>query len=93
VLLDQLVVAGGVDVLGVAGRERDLLAAELLVLNQDVEDLAHVDLHVESVFAGHGSGQRLPVQISSDAHAHGEGGQAEGGEVEVAVLGDAFDSA
>lgn len=90
--LDELVVALFVDKLGVAGGEGDLLASEI-ALDEFLEDLAHVLLEVDAVFAGHGAWQGLLAQVASGADAHGELGEAEVSQVELPVFGEAFSAA
>mmetsp|Transcript_5562 Transcript_5562/g.18786 ORF Transcript_5562/g.18786 Transcript_5562/m.18786 type:complete len:500 (-) Transcript_5562:21-1520(-) len=90
VVRHQLLVLGiGDGVLG-AGGQRVVGATELGVLHEDLEGARHLLLQVDALLLGHGAGEGEGRKVAADAHAHGEGGEAELGEVELAVGGHAL---
>merc|ERR1719158_1987183 len=88
--LDQLLVPLLGHLLGVAGGEGDVLAAELGHRDELVEDGAHGVLHGAPVVLVHGAGEGELLEVPGGPDPHGEGSEAEGGDVELAVSGQAL---
>jgi hypothetical protein len=92
-------------VVGVAGGQGVVAAAILGHGDELLEGLAHLLLHVDAVVLqrvsmrranvrnlGHGTGEREVREVAAHADTHGEGGQAQRGQIEVAALGEALNA-
>eukprot|EP00964_Phaeocystis_antarctica_P019608 scaffold10820_cov54-Phaeocystis_antarctica.AAC.2 len=96
VLLDELLVLGIVDKVGVGairaevGRDRVDLAPVAFRRDELIEGGEHGLLELDALFLAHRAGQVEGGEVAADAHAHRDGlGHAELGEVEHAPLAHA----
>ena len=90
VLGDELLVLCLIDEALVARGDGHVLASELLLDDQLVEHLTHGFFHGDTVVLGHGARERELLQVTAGAHAHGEGRQTQGSEVQLASVGKAL---
>lgn len=86
VVLNVLVVLGGVDEALVTWGDGNVVTTEGLISDEGIEDLLHVLLHVDTIILGHGTWEWVLVEVTASTDSHGEGWEAKVLKVELTRL-------